>query len=145
MDPDAADEVLQAPGVRMRYPGNADVSTDVVETRNHRIRKIHVRGPWLTSESKPDVGTRCEVRILVFEDPEGGRVDDPVETGRIRPAPGKYDLVPGQLGGLEATFRQPRDTREIRRAAYVRGEHRFFFVEWRGPAEEILESLELEG
>lgn len=145
METDAPEEELQAPGIRMRHPRDAEVSTDLVETRSHRIRKIHVRGPWLTSESNPGVGTRCEVRILIFEDPEGGRVDDPVKAGRIRPEPGKYDLVPGKLGGLDATFRRPKDTGEVRRAAYVRGKRRFFFVEWRGPADTILESLELEG
>ena len=145
MSTDAPEELLRAPGIRMRYPGDAEVTTDVVETRGHRIRKFHVRGPWLTSESKPGVGTRCEVRVLIFEDPGGGDVDDPVETGRIRPAPGKYDLIPGKLGGLDATFREPMDAGQVRRAAYARGERRFFFVEWRGPADAILESLELEG
>lgn len=129
----------------MRYPTDAEVTTDTVETRNHVIRKIHVRGPWLTSASEPGVGTRCEVRVLIFEDPEGGAVEDPLESGRIRPAPGEYDLVPGELGGLEATFRRPRDTGKIRRAAYAKGDRRFFFIEWRGPADAILDTLVLEG
>lgn len=142
----AAPEVeLRAPGLRLLHPSDAEVKTDVVETRSHVIRKIHIRGPWLTSASQPGVGTRCEVRILIFEDPGGGTVDDPVETGRIAPDPGRYRLVPGTLGGLEATFRKPHDTGQMRRAAYASGERRFFFVEWRGPAEAILESLELTG
>lgn len=138
-------EEIRAPGVRVLYPPDAEVKTDVVETRNHLIRRVQIRGPWITSASEPGVGTRCEVRILVFEDPEGGPVEDPLESGRIRPEPGRYELVSGRLGGLKATIRKPNDPGQIRRAAYARGERRFFFVEWRGPAEPILETLELTG
>ena len=139
------EEEIRAPGLRVLHPLDAEVRTGVVETRNHVIRKVHIRGPWITSASEPGVGTRYEVRILVFEDPEGGPVEDPVESGRIRADPGRYELVPGRLGGLEATIRKPNDPAGMRRAAYARGERRFFFVEWRGPAEAILETLELTG
>lgn len=139
------DEELRAPGLRVLHPSEAEVETGVVETRNHVIRKVHIRGPWMTSASEPGMGTRYDVRILIFEDPGGGPVEDPVESGRIQPDPHRYQLVPGTLGGLEATFRKPHDTGRMRRAAYVRGERRFYFVEWRGPADPILESLELTG
>lgn len=141
----APEEEFRAPGLRVLHPSDAEVKTDVFETRGHVIRRIHIRGPWLTSASQPGVGTRYELRILIFEDPDGGTVEDPVETGRVAPDPTRYRLVPGVLGGLDATFREPHDTGQLRRAAYASGERRFFFVEWRGPADAILETLELTG
>ena len=139
------EEEIRTPGLRVLHPPDAEVRTSVVETRNHVIRRVQIRGPWITSASEPGVGTRYEVRILVFEDPAGGPVEDPVESGRIRSDPGRYQLVSGRLGGLEATIRKPNDPSRTRRAAYARGERRYFFVEWRGPAEPILETLEFAG
>lgn len=135
---------LEVPGLRLFHPPDADVEEDVVETRRYRVRRLHVKGPWLTSEAEPGMGTRADVRILIFEDPAGGPVGDAVAEGRIRPLPGRYDLVPGTLGGLEATLREPVDVGNIPRAAYVAGEKRFFFVEWKGPAGPILDTLELD-
>lgn len=139
------EEEVRAPGIRVLHPPDAEVRTGVVETRHHVIHKVHIRGPWITSASEPGVGARYEIRILVFEDPDGGPVEDPLATGRIRPDPGRYRLLSGRMGGIEATIRKPNDPGQIRRAAYARGERRFFFVEWRGPAEPILETLELTG
>ena len=53
--------------------------------------------------------------------------------------------MPGRIADREATLRLPVDTREMGKAAFVRGERRFFFIEWRGPVEAVLETLELEG
>lgn len=139
-----ADRELRVPGIRLRYPPQADVDRGSVETRRYHVRKVHVRSPWLESEETPGVGTRYEVRILAFEDPEGAPVGDLLADGHLRPRAGEYDLVPGELAGREAVIREPVDATRTPRAAYVQGERRFFFVEWKGPAGSILETLELD-
>lgn len=138
-------EELRTAGLRILHPADVDVETGTFQTRHHRIRKIHLRGPWVTSASDPGSAVRYGIRILIFEDPEGGPVGNPVEEGRIRSAPGRFELVPGTVGGLEATIREPVEPAQTPRAAYVKTESRFYFIEWRGPVGAILDTLELEG
>lgn len=135
---------LAVPGVRLRYPPEADVEHRALETRRYRVRRIHVRSPWMESAETPGAGTRYEVRILAFEDPDGEPVGDLLADGPLSPRAGEFDLVPGELAGREAVIREPVDATRIPRAAYVQGERRFFFVEWKGPAGTILDSLELD-
>lgn len=139
-----ATEILQVPGLRVRHPSDARVDTTEMETRRYRIRRVQIRSPWLTSRSDPGAATRYEIRILVFEDPDGEPVGDLLEEGRVPASTGQYELVDGTVGGRDAVLRAPADPNRLPRAAYVTGARRFFFVEWSGPAEEVLETLELE-
>lgn len=137
-------EELRAPGLRLRHPPWARVDTRELETRSHRVRRIRVRSPWLQSGDDPSEVQRFELRIVVFENPDGSPVGDLLDQGRVRARPGRFSLAPGTLGGREATLRRPADPARDPRGAYVVGPSRFFFVEWKGPAGPILETLELE-
>lgn len=138
-------EELRVPGLRIRHPPRAEIRTRELDTRRYRVRRIRIRGPWMTSEADPTKAARYQIRILIFEDPEGRPVGDLLEEGRVRARPGRYRLVEGELGGREAVIREPVDPTRTPRAAYVAAGDRFFYVEWRGPANPLLETLELEG
>lgn len=137
-------EELRLPGLRLRHPPDAEIRTRELETRRYRIRRVRIRSPWLVSEADPSQAGRYRIRVMIFEDPEGNPVGDLLEEGRVQPKPGRYDLVEGEIGGRRAILRKPVDPTRASRAAYVTGDRRFFFVEWDGPAEAILETLELE-
>ncbi len=141
-------EELALPGVRLRHPPEAAVTRDEIHTRSRRVRTLRIRAPWVTSESDPGLGAPYEVRIMIFEHPSGSDAPTAMEPApeRIpdRSSP-RYRMESGFLGGRKAMLRIPLDRGEMERAAYIRGESRFFFVEWRGPVGGILDTLELLG
>lgn len=137
-------EEFRLPGLRLRHPPDADVQTREMETRRYRIRRVQIRSPWLISEGDPSQAGRYRVRVMIFEDPEGVPVGDLLEEGHVQPRAGEFELVDGEIGGRSAVIREPADPTRTSRAAYVEGDLRFFFVEWEGPADVILETLELE-
>lgn len=137
-------EELRLPGLRLRHPPDADVRTQELETRRYRIRRVEIRSPWLISEGDPSQAGRYRIRVMIFEDPDGVPVGDLLEEGHVQPEPGRHELVKGVMGGREAVIREPVDPHRSSRAAYVEGDLRFFFVEWEGPSDAILDTLELE-
>lgn len=137
-------EELRLPGIRLLHPAEAEVRTLEMETRRYRVRKISIRSPWLVSGTDPTRAGRYRIRILVFEDPGGAPVGDLLGRGRVEPRPGRYRLVEGELAGRNAVLREPLSPEAAPRAAYVTGSRHFYFVEWEGPAEAVLDTLELE-
>lgn len=137
-------EELRVPGLRVLHPSRAEIRIRELETRRYRVRRVSIRGPWMTSKSDPTTAARYQVRVLIFEDPGGSPVGDLLAEGRVQARPGRFRLVEGELGGREAVIREPVDPTRTPQAAYVTGSRRFFYVEWTGPADPILETLELE-
>ena len=136
-------EELRLPGLRLRHPPDAEVRTRKLRTRRYRILRVRLRSPWMVSEGDPSRAGRYRIRVMIFEDPDGEPVGDLLEEGRVGPEPGSQELVEGEIGGRKGLLREPADPARTPRAAYVVGEKRFFFLEWDGPADAILDTLEL--
>lgn len=136
-------EELRIPGLRLRHPPDAEVDVRELETRRYRVRRVRIRSPWLISEGDPSRAGRYRVRVLIFEDPAGRPVGDLLQEGHVRERAGEHRLVEGELAGRPAVLREPADPGRTPRAAYVTASRRFYFVEWEGPADAVLETLEL--
>lgn len=136
-------EELRIPGLRIFHPPEADVRSRELETRRYRVRKVRIRSPWLESESSPGVGGRYTVSVTIFETLTGEPTGDLLEEGHVRTRTSAYALEPGEFAGRDATLRVPADPSVTPRAAYVTGSERFYLVEWTGPADRVLETVEL--